>query len=181
MIKLVTRQGSDLPKAAGSGRSPDTVNPSGITTAGDNVAGQWPEGFRFDPNARWDDEIKRLSEAANADVVFGLTEKQHECATGCSQQVTRTVTVSTPDKTTSTSLDLCEKHYQAALNDRTNAKHGLDPQHEFSNERLGGDAEQVHRLESVITNPDLRWQSFDLADPSRKIEPPRQEGIYYAY
>jgi hypothetical protein len=27
---------------------------------------QWPEGFRLDPNARWDDEIKRLSEAADA-------------------------------------------------------------------------------------------------------------------
>jgi hypothetical protein len=27
---------------------------------------QWPEGFRPDPNARWDDEIKRLSEAADA-------------------------------------------------------------------------------------------------------------------
>jgi hypothetical protein len=30
------------------------------------VAVQWPEGFRLDPNARWDDEIKRLSEAAGA-------------------------------------------------------------------------------------------------------------------
>ena len=24
------------------------------------MAVQWPEGFRLDPNARWDDEIKRL-------------------------------------------------------------------------------------------------------------------------
>jgi hypothetical protein len=30
------------------------------------VAVQWPEGFRLDPNARWDDEIKRLGEAADA-------------------------------------------------------------------------------------------------------------------
>ena len=27
---------------------------------------QWPEGFRLDPDGRWDDEIKRLSEAADA-------------------------------------------------------------------------------------------------------------------
>jgi len=27
---------------------------------------QWPEGFRLDPEGRWDDEIKRLSEAADA-------------------------------------------------------------------------------------------------------------------
>jgi hypothetical protein len=26
---------------------------------------QWPEGFRLHPNAGWDDEIKRLSEAAD--------------------------------------------------------------------------------------------------------------------
>lgn len=30
------------------------------------MAVQWPEGFRLDPNARWDDEIKRLSEATDA-------------------------------------------------------------------------------------------------------------------
>jgi Phosphate transporter family len=30
------------------------------------VAVQWREGFRLDPNARWDDEIKRLSETADA-------------------------------------------------------------------------------------------------------------------
>jgi hypothetical protein len=30
------------------------------------VAVQWPEGFRLDPDGRWDDEIKRLSEAADA-------------------------------------------------------------------------------------------------------------------
>jgi hypothetical protein len=27
---------------------------------------QWPEAFRLDPDGRWDDEIKRLSEAADA-------------------------------------------------------------------------------------------------------------------
>jgi hypothetical protein len=30
------------------------------------VAVQWPEGFRLDPNARWDDEIKRLIEALSS-------------------------------------------------------------------------------------------------------------------
>ena len=27
---------------------------------------QWPEGFRLDPEGRWDDEIERLSDAADA-------------------------------------------------------------------------------------------------------------------
>jgi hypothetical protein len=36
------------------------------------VAKEWPEGFRFDPAARWDDEVRRLADAADADVVVHL-------------------------------------------------------------------------------------------------------------
>jgi hypothetical protein len=101
------------------------------------VRGQWPEGFRLDPDARWDKEIQRLSEAANADVVFQLADRKervHECATKCSEPAARAITVSTPDKLAQVSVDLCEGHYQAASNDRTNAKQGLEVKREFSDE-----------------------------------------------
>jgi hypothetical protein len=144
------------------------------------MAGEWPEGFRFNPDAPIDDEVKRLSEAANADVTFRLTDRTesvHECDTGCPQRATRNVTVSTPDKLAQASFDLCESHYQAASNDRTNAKQGLEVKREFSDERLGGKAEMVGRLGPVITSPDLSWRSVDLVDRAREPidqDPPAQ-------
>jgi hypothetical protein len=144
------------------------------------MTGEWPEGFRFDPNARWDDEIRRLSQAADADVVFRLadkTESVHDCATGCSERATRNFTVSTPDKLAQVSVDLCDGHYQATSSDRTNAKQGLEVKREFSDESLGGDPETVRRLAPVITSPDLSWKSVDLVDRVREPidqDPPRQ-------
>jgi hypothetical protein len=146
------------------------------------MAGEWPEGFRLDPNARWDDEIQRLSEAANADVVFQLTDKRdsaHECATQCSKPATRNVTVSTPDRLAQVSVDLCEGHYQAASSDRTNAKQGLEVRREFSDESLGGAPERVRRLAPVITSPDLSWKSVDLVDRAR--EPIEQDPLGQRY
>ena len=128
-------------------------------------------GLRLDPDARFDDEIWRLSETANADVVFGLAERNksvRDCATGCPDPATRTITVSTPDKKIEASVDLCEKHGQAASNDRTNAKLGLEVKREFSDEKLRGNPEKVRQLEPVITSPDLSWKSVDLADRVRE-------------
>jgi hypothetical protein len=135
------------------------------------MAGEWPEGFRLDPNARWNDEIRRLSETANADVVFQLAERResaHECATRCPNPATRNLTVSTPDKLAQVSVDLCEGHYQAALSDRDNATQGLEVKREFSDDGLGGDPERVRRLAPVITSPDLSWKSVDLVDLVRE-------------
>jgi hypothetical protein len=140
------------------------------------VTGHWPEGFRLNPNARWDDEVRRLGEAANADVVFGLADKKdsvHECATKCPEPATRNITVSTPDKLAQVSVDLCEHHYEAASNDRSNAKLGIEAERGFSDKDLGGDPERTRRLEPVITSPDLSWQSIDLVD--RVVEPPAQD------
>jgi hypothetical protein len=144
------------------------------------MAGEWPEGFRLEPNARWNDEIQRLSEAANADVVFQLADRPesvHECATGCSERATRNVTVSTPDKRAQVSVDLCEGHYQAASSDRKNAKQGLEVKREFSDDSLGGNRETIRRLAPVITSPDLSWKSVDLVDRVREPieqDPPGQ-------
>lgn len=33
------------------------------------MAGEWPEGFQLNPAAGFDDEMSRLGDAANADVV----------------------------------------------------------------------------------------------------------------
>jgi hypothetical protein len=156
--------------------TPFTVELLGSSTAGDDVTGQWREGFRLDPNARWDDEIQRLSKAANADVVFQLVDRDkrvHVCATECPAPATRTVTVSTPDKKASLSVDLCEDHYQAARNDRSNAKQGLDVSREFVDKSLGGNPEAIGRIEPVITSPELSWKTVDL--PDRVQEPPRRD------
>ena len=137
------------------------------------MAGEWPEGFRLNPDARWDDEIKRLSSAANADVVFKLADRVHECATKCAEPATRNVTVSTPDKKASISLDLCESHCQAARNDRSNAKQSLDISREFIDKNLGGNPEAIRRIEPVITSPELSWETVDL--PDRVQEPPHHD------
>ena len=79
----------------------------------------------------------------------------------------------TPDKKVEANFDLCERHGQAASNDRTNARLGLKVEREFSDEKLRGDAEKVRQLEPVITSPHLNWKSVDLVDRSQ--EPPRQE------
>lgn len=92
----------------------------------------------------------------------------HECATRCPQPATHNVTVSTPDKLAQVNVDLCDEHYQAASNDRRNAKQDLKVEHEFRDERLGGDQERIRRLEPVITSAEFIWQSVDLVDRTQE-------------
>jgi len=135
------------------------------------MAGEWPEGFRLNPAARFDDEMQRLGEAANADVVVRLTEGNkavRACITGCTEPAVRIITVSSPDKKTVASFDMCEAHGQAASNDRANAKLGVNVEREFSDEKLGGDRETVLRIEPVVTSPDLNWTSVKLVDRERE-------------
>ena len=121
-------------------------------------------------------ERARWHEAAKAHVGFGFAERnepERECVTGCPERAIRTITVYTPDKKVEANFDLCERHGQAASNDRTNARLGLKVEREFSDEKLRGDAEKVRQLEPVITSPHLNWKSVDLVDRSQ--EPPRRE------
>jgi hypothetical protein len=134
------------------------------------VAGEWPEGFRLKPDARFDDEMQRLSQAADADVTFRLVERNEsvrECTTGCSEPAVCTVIISTPDKKTMATFDLCEAHGQAASNDRTNAKLGISAERQFIDDKLGGDAEKVREIEPLVTNPNLQWQTVRLVERTR--------------
>jgi hypothetical protein len=115
--------------------------------------------------------MRRLGNAANADVVFRVAERNEavpDCDTGCSRQAVRTVTVATPDSKVVASVNLCEEHGQAASNDRTNAKLGLEVKHEFIDKRLRGDPEVVRRLEPEVTNPNLQWKTVRLEDRVRE-------------
>jgi hypothetical protein len=136
------------------------------------VAGEWPEGFRLNPTAAFDDEMSRLGAAANADIVVRLVERSEtvrDCATGCPEPAVRTITVSTPDKQVVASVDLCEQHGQAASNDRTNATLGIGPaRHEFRDEKLRGDPEKVRQLEPVVTNKDYAWRSLSIEERARE-------------
>jgi hypothetical protein len=135
------------------------------------MAGEWPDGFRLDPAAPFDTEMSRLGDAANADVVFRLAERNEavlECATGCPEPATVTVTMKEPDtKAVVEKVDLCTAHTQAASNDRSNAKLGLEVKREFVDEKLLSKPEDVRRLESVVTSPNLEWET----DRHREREP----------
>jgi hypothetical protein len=83
-----------------------------------------------------------------------------ECATGCPEPATVTVTMRDPKtKAIVEQLELCEAHTQAASNDRIAAVRGDKVKHEFADEKLLGKPEDVRRLEPVLTNPNLQWSA----------------------
>jgi hypothetical protein len=136
------------------------------------VAGEWPDGFRLNPDARFDDEVRRLAEAANADVTFRFQERSEQGADRgdagrtcdcCARPATHNFVV--PYRGEVITGAICEEHGNAVARERLRLQDGrrtLGPSFDRVEDT---DLEKAAKIGPALMDPTVKPQFERIREP----------------
>lgn len=135
------------------------------------MTGEWPEGFRLKPDARFDDEMQRLAEAGDADVVFRLQERSEPRAGGgevrpcdcCSRPATHNFAVSFRGEVLTGAI--CEEHGDAVARERLHLQDGRRTLGQPFDQIKGTDLEEAAKIRPALTDPNTKPKFERIREP----------------